>query len=165
MDFLSAELGRAARDPKPLTVMMVDIDHFKSVNDRFGHPVGDAVLCEVSRRLRTSIRSYDSVGRFGGEEFLVVAPGCGKESGLVQAERLREVVSLQPFAVKDISIGVTVSVGVATSPEPKAQHLEVLLSAADKALYRAKEKGRNRVEGESWSSPASPPLDPPAGAV
>ena len=165
MDFLSAELGRAARDPKPLTVMMVDIDHFKSVNDRFGHPAGDAVLCEVSRRLRASIRSYDSVGRFGGEEFLVVAPGCGTESGLVQAERLREVVSAQPVAVKDISIEVTVSVGVATSPEPKPQHLESLLSAADKALYRAKENGRNRIEGESWWSPATLRLDPPAGAV
>jgi len=146
MEILAAELSRAAREQKPLTLMMVDIDHFKSVNDNFGHPAGDGVLSEVSRRLKASIRGYDNVGRFGGEEFLVVAPGCNVASGLTQAERLREVVSSQPITVKDISINVTVSVGVATSHELNAQNMEALLSAADKALYRAKEKGRNRVE-------------------
>ena len=147
MDILTSELSRSARDPKPLTLMMVDIDHFKSVNDRFGHPAGDAVLCEVARRLRTSIRTYDAVGRFGGEEFLIVAPGCDAAPGLAQAERLREVVSSGPVQLKDLSIDVTVSVGVATSPEPQPEELEALLSAADEALYRAKKNGRNRVEG------------------
>jgi len=155
MDFLAAELSRAWRDQKPLTVMMADIDHFKSVNDRFGHPAGDGVLCEVSRRLRASIRAYDAVGRFGGEEFLVVAPGCEKEPGMVQAERLRAVIAAEPVVFKDLSIPVTVSVGVATTPEPKPQDLEVLLSAADEALYRAKAGGRNRVEGESSGPLAS----------
>jgi two-component system, cell cycle response regulator len=157
MDFLAAELGRAAREEKPLTVMMVDIDHFKSVNDRFGHPAGDGVLREVSRRLRTSIRNYDNVGRFGGEEFLVVAPGCDALSGLAQAERLREIVSSEPVAVKDLSINATVSVGVATSHDLRSEQMEVLLSAADKALYRAKEKGRNRIEGDG--SPIHPPAE------
>jgi diguanylate cyclase (GGDEF)-like protein len=163
MDFLVVELSRATRDRKPLSVMMVDIDHFKSVNDRFGHPAGDAVLCEVSRRLRASIRTYDNVGRFGGEEFLVVAPGSDEAPGLAQAERLRQVISSQPITVNDISIDVTVSAGVATSHELKAQHMEALLSAADKALYRAKEKGRNRVEGESSPVLVSATLDPPVG--
>ncbi|SPE22081.1 conserved hypothetical protein [Acidobacteriia bacterium SbA2] len=158
MEFLAAELSRAAREQKPLTLMMADIDHFKSVNDKFGHPAGDGVLSEVSRRLKASVRGYDNVGRFGGEEFLVVAPGCDRASGLTQAERLREVVSSQPITVKDISINVTVSVGVATSHELNAQHMEALLSAADKALYRAKEKGRNRVEGDDSPKLFSLPL-------
>ena len=165
MDILMAELSRAAREQKPLTVMMVDIDHFKSVNDKFGHPAGDSVLSEVSRRLRGSTRGYDNVGRFGGEEFLVVAPGCDAASGLAQAERLRAVVSSQPITVKDISINATVSVGVATSHELTAQHMETLLSAADKALYRAKENGRNRVEGESSPVLLSATPGPPVGAV
>jgi diguanylate cyclase (GGDEF)-like protein len=165
VDSLMSELSRARREPKPLTVMMVDIDHFKSVNDRFGHPAGDGVLCEVARRLRISIRTYDSVGRFGGEEFLVVAPGCDVASGLSQAERLREVVCSEPITVKDTSINVTVSVGVATSPEPKPQDMEALLSGADKALYCAKARGRNRVEGESSPTPlpATPSL--PNGSI
>ena len=163
MDFLAAELGRAAREQKPVTVMMVDIDHFKSVNDRFGHPAGDGVLCEVSKRLRTSIRTYDNVGRFGGEEFLVVAPGCDAPSGLAQAERLREIVGTEPVSIKDISIHATVSVGVASSHDLKPEHMEALLSAADKALYRAKENGRNRVEGEGSLIPLPAPGSLPPG--
>lgn len=163
MDFLATELGRAEREQRPLTVMMVDIDHFKSVNDKFGHPAGDGVLCEVSRRLRASIRTYDNVGRFGGEEFLVVAPGCDAAHGLAQAERLRNVVSSQPIAVKDNSVNATVSVGVATSQQLKPPHMEALLSAADKALYRAKERGRNRVEGESSPIPLSATPGLPVG--
>jgi diguanylate cyclase (GGDEF)-like protein len=158
MDILVSELSRASRDLKPLTVMMVDIDHFKSINDRFGHPAGDAVLCEVARRLRSSMRAYDTLGRFGGEEFLVVAPGCDASPCRAQAERLRDIVSSQPIMVKDLSINVTVSVGVATLRGPKPQDLEAMLSVADKALYLAKEGGRNRVEGECISpSPSTTP--------
>ena len=101
LDFLLSELARAKREHHPLSLMMVDIDFFKSVNDRFGHLGGDEVLCEVARRLRKSARTYDLVGRFGGEEFLIVAPGCGAAQGLVQAERLREVVGSQPITLKD----------------------------------------------------------------
>lgn len=161
MDILASELSRASRDLKPLTVMMVDIDHFKSVNDRFGHPAGDAVLCEVARRLRSSMRAYDTVGRFGGEEFLVVAPGCDSSPSRAQAERLREIVSSQPVNVKDLSIDVTVSVGVATLRDPRPQDLEALLSVADKALYLAKERGRNRVEGECSAPLPSAMTGPP----
>lgn len=149
MDCLAAELSRATRERKPLTVMMLDIDHFKSVNDKFGHPVGDGVLCEVSRRLRASIRAYDNVGRFGGEEFLVVTSGGDEMAGLAQAERLRQVVGSEPIIVKDISINATVSVGVATAREFNPETHGALLSAADKALYNAKKNGRNRVERHS----------------
>ncbi len=165
MDLLQSELSRATREKKPLTVMMVDIDHFKTVNDRFGHLVGDGALCEVSRRLKLSSRSYDTVGRYGGEEFLVVAPGCDTSPGLVQAERLRKVVCSQPIMFKDLSFDVTISVGVATLHDPKTQCIEALLSAADQALYRAKSAGRNRVEGECavTSIPATTGL--PDGSV
>ncbi len=157
MDFLLSELSRAAREQNSLSVMMVDIDFFKSVNDRFGHLPGDEVLCEVARRLRTSARIYDLVGRFGGEEFLVVAPGCSNTEGLIQAERLREMVCSQPITLKDLSVKVTISVGVATTLDPNQQVMEALLTAADEALYRAKAAGRNRVEGES----AAPPFPKP----
>jgi diguanylate cyclase (GGDEF)-like protein len=165
MDILAAELSRASRDLKPLTVMMVDIDHFKSVNDRFGHPAGDAVLCEVASRLRSSMRAYDTVGRFGGEEFLVVAPGCDSTPCRAQAERLREVICSQPITVKDLSINVTVSVGAVTARDPRPQDLEALLSVADKALYLAKERGRNRVEGECTAAPLAATPDLPDGST
>lgn len=160
LDFLLSEMSRSAREHNPLSVMMVDIDHFKSVNDGFGHPAGDEVLCEVARRLRASARTYDLVGRFGGEEFLIVAPACCNAAGLIQAERLREVVCSEPITHKDISITVTISVGVATTLDPNRQDVEALLAAADQALYRAKAAGRNRVEGDSSASPSLPFPDP-----
>ena len=132
------------------------------MNDKFGHLPGDEVLCEVARRLRTSARTYDAVGRFGGEEFLIVAPGCNVAPGLVQAERLREVVCSQPITLQDFSLTVTISVGVATILEPRREDMEALLCAADEALYRAKAAGRNRVEGEAFEpSPVhNPPINP-----
>jgi diguanylate cyclase (GGDEF)-like protein len=164
MDFCVSELSRADRDQKPLTAIMVDVDHFKSINDRFGHLTGDGVLCEIARRLRISIRAYDTVGRFGGEEFLIVVPGSGVAQGLAQAERLREVVCSQPIIFKDLSINVTVSVGVVTLGHPTPHDLEALLGLADQALYRAKAGGRNRVEGESAPNRPSAPPDSPGGS-
>jgi len=146
MDLLNSEVSRAQGNQRPLTVMMVDIDHFKRVNDRFGHAVGDGVLCEVSRRLGATISASHTVGRIGGEEFLVVAPDCDRSPGAARAERLREAICSTPIVVKDLSIRVTVSVGVATSRKPKTDTLDTLVCAADRALYRAKKKGRNRVE-------------------
>ena len=164
MDVLLAELSRGNREHKPLTVMMVDIDHFKSVNDKYGHPAGDGVLCEISRRLRISSRTYDAVGRIGGEEFLIVVPGCAAAQGMAQAERLREVVCTRPTKFKDLSINVTVSVGVATMPHPKQDGMEALLALADQALYGAKAGGRNRVEGASAADSPSTPPDSPGGS-
>jgi diguanylate cyclase (GGDEF)-like protein len=164
MDFCASELGRATREQKPLSAMMVDIDDFKSINDTFGHLAGDGVLCEVAARLRTSTRTYDAVGRFGGDEFLVVVPGCGTAQALAQAERLREVVCAQPITFKDLSINVTVSVGVATLCHPAQHDLEALIASADQALYRAKAGGRNRVEGESAANRPSGPPDSPGSS-
>jgi diguanylate cyclase (GGDEF)-like protein len=158
LEFCAAELSRAMREQKPFTAMMVDVDAFKAINDRFGHPAGDAVVCEVARRLRISTRTYDVVGRFGGDEFLVVAPGCGTAQARTQAERLREVVCSQPVTLKDHSIIVTVSVGVATLVDPRQQDVETLLALADQALYRAKAGGRNRVEEQTAADhPSGPP--------
>jgi diguanylate cyclase (GGDEF)-like protein len=162
MDFLVSELGRADRDQNPLSVMMIDIDHFKLVNDKYGHLKGDAVLSEVARRLRISLRPYDVVGRFGGEEFLVVAPGCRHESGLILGERLRAAVGSQCFAVEGLSVKVTISLGVATTLDPEPQEMQALLAAADNALYRAKSEGRNRLTSATHPFPA---VDPGKGPV
>jgi diguanylate cyclase (GGDEF)-like protein len=162
MDFLVSELGRADRDQNPLSVMMVDIDHFKSVNDRFGHLIGDVVLCEVAHRLRISLRPYDVVGRFGGEEFLVVAPGCRTAPGLMLGERLRKAVCSQPITIEGVSVEVTISLGVATTLDPDRQDMQGLLAAADNALYRAKSEGRNRLTSATHPFPA---VDPSEGPV
>jgi len=146
MDILRNELNRGDRSGVPLTVTMADIDHFKRVNDTYGHLAGDAVLQEVAQRLRASVRMYDSVGRYGGEEFLVVSPGCQSSAVINQAERLRQVVSVKPISFQDAVISVTVSLGVATIDRETKGGVEQLLGAADGALYRAKVGGRNRVE-------------------
>jgi two-component system cell cycle response regulator len=158
LDALSAELDRGRREKKPLCLVMADIDHFKKVNDTHGHPAGDVVLREVARRIQGSVRAYDTAGRFGGEEFLVIFPGCSQHQGIRQAERIREAVSAEPVAVRDKALGVTISLGVATTSEPDPEDIEGLLGAADMALYRAKEEGRNRVgftESLRRSSPDS----------
>jgi diguanylate cyclase (GGDEF)-like protein len=146
IDILRNELSREERQGAPLTVTMADLDHFKRVNDTYGHLAGDEVLREVARRLRAAVRTYDSVGRYGGEEFLVVSPGCKSSAGINQAERLRQIVSGKPVSIQDTAIAVTVSLGVATVSMETRGSVEQLLGAADGALYRAKQGGRNRVE-------------------
>ena len=162
MDILRNELSRRDRYGAPLTVTMADIDHFKRVNDTYGHLAGDAVLREVAWRLRASVRIYDSVGRYGGEEFLVVSPACPSSAGINQAERLRQVVSAKPMSFQDTAISVTVSLGVATLDRETKGGVEQLLGAADGALYRAKVGGRNRLEvaGAVPSPPSDEPLGP-----
>ena len=126
------------------TAMMLDVDRFKSINDRFGHAAGDAVLREVAERLRAHVRAADLVARIGGEEFLVLAAGMAGETGLLVADRLRQVVAERPVQVAGGELAVTVSIGVAEAPP--GTRAEALLQLADAALYRAKENGRNRVE-------------------
>ncbi len=123
---------------------MTDLDHFKHVNDTYGHLVGDAVLREAARRLSASPRAYDSVGRYGGEEFLVVAPNCGAAGGAELAERLRQSICGMPIDVPGRTIVVTMSFGVAATCDIK--QVNQLLRMADEALYAAKKAGRNRVE-------------------
>lgn len=140
------EIDRASRKNEALGVVMCDIDHFKQINDTYGHPVGDAVLIEVSRRLQDSIRSYDAIGRFGGEEFLVVCPATDATGAARLGERLREVVSTTPILADGRQIHVTISLGVTAHDCGRACEIDKFVSEADAALYAAKRGGRNRVE-------------------
>jgi two-component system cell cycle response regulator len=143
-EVLQKELIRSVREKTPVTAIMTDLDHFKHVNDAYGHLAGDAVLREAGRRLSASLRAYDAVGRYGGEEFLVVAPSCSVAGGAELAERLRESICGAPIDALGHTIAVTMSFGVAASC--KVTQASQLLHVADEALYAAKEAGRNRVE-------------------
>lgn len=141
----SARAGRACRGSPGLALLLVDVDHFKSINDRYGHPAGDRALAEVAGRLRAAARSGDVVARYGGEEFALLAPGVGREELRAFGERLRAAVSADPVPVADgVWLTVTVSVGAAASPRPTAD-LTDLVDLADRALYAAKAAGRDRV--------------------
>jgi two-component system, cell cycle response regulator len=144
METLRRELRRAEESSAALGVLMLDIDHFKKINDSYGHATGDSVLKEVTRRISKSVRGYDSVGRYGGEEFVVVMPGCSREQIDHSAERVRAAVDDGPIIAGDTRIPVTVSIGAAVVMERSTSDSEIL-AAADRALYRAKEIGRNRT--------------------
>ena len=145
MDLLRRELVRAEREGMAVGVLLADLDHFKNVNDTHGHLAGDEVLREASRRINGAVRSYDAVGRYGGEEFLIVLAGCEDSADMMkQAERIRAAVGAGPVTTQEAMILVTVSMGVASSAE--VEEVEQLLRAADAAMYRAKRSGRNRVE-------------------
>jgi two-component system cell cycle response regulator len=144
-EVLRREMARAERAGAPLSIIMADVDHFKRVNDVYGHPAGDEVLCEVAQRIRTSRRPYDEVGRYGGEEFLLVLSYCGAQEAAQVAERLRACVEEQPVETLEGKLFVTASFGVATRQRVKEADMETFLHAADTALYRAKQGGRNRV--------------------
>ncbi len=143
-DLLSREIERARRTDESLSVTMLDLDRFKSVNDTYGHAVGDDVLREVCRRIKLAIRAYDGLGRYGGEEFMVLFPSTDTEMAIKQAERVREAVRAEPCQLGEDQRTITVSLGVATLQDGETQ--EQLIERADKALYRAKENGRDRVE-------------------
>ncbi len=144
MDFLTRELVRSKRDCKPVGIILADIDHFKSVNDSLGHLFGDEALKEIARRFRAKLREYDAVGRYGGEEFLLILPGCDSMTTIVRADELREYVASKPVVSSNTGRVLTVSMGVVTSEEGGTP--EALLSRADCGLYQAKRSGRNRVE-------------------
>ncbi|HQO65569.1 MAG TPA: GGDEF domain-containing protein, partial [Spirochaetales bacterium] len=139
---LDRELGRLARYGSPLSVLMLDIDDFKTINDRFGHGEGDAVLKRLAGLMRTATRETDCVGRWGGEEFIVVLAGTPYEEAVRAAEKLRAAVAASDISDKRV---VTVSVGVAGAVPEDTQ--ESVVSRADDAMYRAKRSGKNRVEG------------------
>ena len=144
LEALDREVTRANRENRPVAVMMADLDYFKFINDTHGHQAGDAVLQETARRMLASLRAYDSVGRYGGEEFLVVVPGSDLPAAAELAERLRQSVSAQPVCVAGAMISTTLSLGLAVSTG-KLDRPEQLLHQADEALYAAKRAGRNRV--------------------
>jgi diguanylate cyclase (GGDEF)-like protein len=145
-EVLEREFHRATRKKEPLSVIMTDIDHFKQVNDTYGHQEGDQVISQVGRYIGAMVRRYDTAVRYGGEEFVAVLPDTPLENALQFAERLRLGVQQLSFAgsIKDLT--VTLSFGVATFPLGAIDCPDSLVRQADEALYRAKEKGRNRVE-------------------
>jgi len=149
IDLLTQELARAHRTREPVGLMMVDLDHFKAINDTHGHAVGDAVLKEVATRLVSSVRTYDLVGRYGGEEFLVILSNASLEEVSRRAQRLCAVVEEAPVRFQSLEVKATISIGATEAPPDGGIFQNRLLRAADLALYQAKERGRNRVEFRS----------------
>lgn len=143
---LVAELERVRRYNSPLTMLMIDLDHFKLVNDTFGHLVGDEVLRGIAMILQRSVRSVDMVARYGGEEFVIVLPETGETGAVAFAERIRQRVEQHSFdAQRAAMVKVSVSIGVSFFPAPHVESAEDLFARADAALYRAKDQGRNQV--------------------
>lgn len=153
VDILGNELARAQRQGMPVAIVMADLDSFKHVNDTHGHAMGDEVLQKVSKRIRESVRRYDSVGRYGGEEFLIVLPGCDRSNAVAHAERIRATVGHVVVGTPTAEIRPTLSLGVAVFDKHSNPDTFNLVQVADVALYRAKHGGRNRVE---FGTPAEP---------
>ncbi len=146
LGILSSELAREERDGKPLGLAMADLDYFKQINDTLGHQTGDGVLRSAAECMSASIRPYDSLGRYGGEEFLLVLPGCDQGQAANVAERLRTGVQHSASAAALDRPPITVSLGVTSTDGLADRSAESLIAVADRALYRAKHRGRNRVE-------------------
>jgi diguanylate cyclase (GGDEF)-like protein len=150
MELATQELGRAARMPSDICVLMVDLDFFKQINDQYGHPVGDQVLQQVAARLLAGVRSTDTVARMGGEEFIVLMPNTQRDGALALAEKLRLALRERPLQLAERTVPITASFGVSgLNPQQRAS-MEALYAAADQALYVAKKHGRDRVE---WEQP------------
>jgi len=141
---LIEEVSRAKRHNRPMTVTVFDSDHLKVVNDRFGHGEGNRLLVDLAGRIRTAVRPSDFVARFGGDEFVLIAPETGLDAGVAAAERVRSAISGSDFSVGEESVRITVSAGVAGLPEHPADPAE-LFRLADGALYEAKRRGRDQV--------------------
>jgi len=165
IDAMNRESSRQARDGGSFGVVLLDLDHFKNVNDTLGHLAGDAVLKESARRMKLAVRPYDTVGRYGGEEFLVVAPSSNGDGTLVLAERIREAIQSTLVTTQAGEVRVTASCGVAASTESNRLDTHTLLRLADEALYRAKQRGRNRSELAAYESAIPSALAPDAAPV
>jgi len=142
---LASEFKRADRYQSPLTCIMIDIDHFKLVNDTFGHQAGDVVLKEAAQIIQTAIREVDTAARWGGEEFVVLSPNTTRENAYRVAERIRAAFESHTFVGID-GQKITISIGISGVPDPSIDMQEKLIHAADTALYEAKKNGRNRIE-------------------
>ncbi|MFC1474515.1 diguanylate cyclase [bacterium] len=150
---LNREVARATRDQSSLSIFMIDIDHFKKVNDTYGHPAGDQVLVQLSKRIRDFAERGEQVFRIGGEEIVLLLPDLEKNEAASRAEELRKIIADRPFVFgepdSEISKAITVSIGVATFPTDAADEKE-LFSMSDQAMYRAKSHGRNKVAVARW---------------
>jgi two-component system, cell cycle response regulator len=146
LDEITKEHSRHLRDRGNFAIVLIDLDHFKSINDTRGHPTGDAVLKEVSRRMASCVRPYDTVGRYGGEEFIVVARSCERSGAIALAERILNSLRSAPIETDQGPLSVTASCGIATSSAAKPLSPQELIHLADEALYRAKNLGRDRSE-------------------
>ncbi len=165
-DAMGRERSRQAREGGSFGIIMADLDHFKTINDTRGHVCGDEVLREVARRMTSCIRPYDTLGRYGGEEFLIVAPASDGPGTLALAERIRRAIESEPVATNAGNIRVTMSLGAAVSDPKNPAESQELLQTSDEALYRAKEHGRNRSEIATCSeSPRSSSLAPELDVV
>lgn len=145
LEFLSEEIERGQRKGIPVGVIWADIDHFKEVNDTYSHVVGDKVLSEVSSRLKKSMRNYDKIGRYGGDEFLAVFPNCRQDHIRYIAERLRQVICEEDIKTDAGPLAITISVGGISSEHTKSISTKEIIEASDQALLTAKKQGRNRV--------------------
>jgi diguanylate cyclase (GGDEF)-like protein len=146
MEFLDRELARSRRHSRVLTLIMLDVDRFKAVNDRLGHLAGDFTLRELAARIRTTIRKEELFARYGGEEFAVILPETPIDKGIRAAERIRSLVAQQPFVVDGASFHITLSAGVVSTAGEEWLTSDEILRRADDKLYLAKKAGRNRVE-------------------
>jgi diguanylate cyclase (GGDEF)-like protein len=146
MEYFRAEFNRSVRYHHPLSFIIFDLDYFKQVNDKYGHIMGDLVLVEVARTVQEAIRKCDIIGRYGGEEFTLLLPETPLKGAIPYAERLRKRIENMELSDPNISLEITLSGGIAAYPHHNAQSVDELLQKADLALYRAKEKGRNRIE-------------------
>jgi diguanylate cyclase (GGDEF)-like protein len=156
LDFLKREMCRSERDQRPLGVILADVDHFKNINDTFGHSAGDHVLMETARRLGSGLRPYDGVGRYGGEEFLLVMPGCDLDTTIRRGEEIRANVSTVPV---DGSRETTVTISMGATSGIFRRDLDVgqLLQVLDVALYKAKHNGRNQLKHDILPAAAGAP--------
>lgn len=147
LDILQREVSRARREGEKggVTIVLGDVDHFKKVNDTYGHATGDEVLREVAYRLNDSVRNYDAVSRYGGEEFLIVLSGCRTQLGAKRAESIRSAIHERPIATTTGALSISMSLGVAGTEDWQELNAEPLIHEADVALYRAKHLGRNRT--------------------
>ena len=161
VDLLGRELARSRRERVSTAILMCDLDHFKSVNDTYGHLAGDDVLKETAKRLLSSVRSYDFVGRYGGEEFLVVLNNCNPAYAFARAEEICKSIAHLPVQTPSGAVPITMSLGLLLSQEWGFLPLEELLQQADAALYAAKAAGRNCVR---VATPKIAPVDPDSQA-
>ena len=152
LERLGGEIERSGRETTSTAVILIDLDHFKLVNDTYGHAAGDQVLKESAERMTKAVRGYDLVGRYGGEEFLIVAPQCDLRRGFELAERIRLRIAATPVVIGQNTLAVTASLGITLSDPTGNNEASTLINLADRALYRAKAKGRDRVEWQSADS-------------